>query len=481
MTVHPLKTNGTTSLNSGSIPLISPDLLAEIISTASDLALLINKAGIVQSVLTNRHHRTFGQLRHWEGRHIHAVLTEESVAKLDARLAQLHDAAPGVSLAVELNHAEDAAWEFPVRYSIHRLRPDDSVLMLGRDLRPIAEMQQKLVAAQMALERDYEAQREMDTRYRVLMEMTRDAIVLVSLATGRIADLNGAASALLGGSRAELVGAPVAQEFEGRRRGELLEQMNSLAVSDAPVAMDLLARRSQARLSVLPMVFRAAGERLLLCRMESAAQAAAVPDELGDNLSRLYHGGVDSVVFTDGAGVIRAANEPFLNLTDQPNQAAVRGRSLADFLARGAVDLRVLLENARRAGHVRLYATKLTTAFDGQVGVEISAVWLNDGPKAVMGLILRDASRAEAIVRRPGFGADENGASVAELVGSSTLREIVAETTDVVEKMCIETAVELTRNNRVAAAEMLGLSRQSLYVKLRKYGLLNRGDDRDDG
>ena len=41
-----------------------------------------------------------------------------------------------------------------------------------------------------------------------------------------------------------------------------------------------------------------------------------------------------------------------------------------------------------------------------------------------------------------------------------------------IEKMCIETAVELTRNNRVAAAEMLGLSRQSLYVKLRKYDIL---------
>jgi DNA-binding NtrC family response regulator len=53
----------------------------------------------------------------------------------------------------------------------------------------------------------------------------------------------------------------------------------------------------------------------------------------------------------------------------------------------------------------------------------------------------------------------------------------VAETTDVVEKMCIETAVELTRNNRVAASEMLGLSRQSLYVKLRKYGLLNKDGD----
>jgi DNA-binding NtrC family response regulator len=56
------------------------------------------------------------------------------------------------------------------------------------------------------------------------------------------------------------------------------------------------------------------------------------------------------------------------------------------------------------------------------------------------------------------------------------LKELVSATSDVVEKMCIETAVRLTGNNRVAAAEMLGLSRQSLYVKLRKYGLLNSSE-----
>ena len=64
--------------------------------------------------------------------------------------------------------------------------------------------------------------------------------------------------------------------------------------------------------------------------------------------------------------------------------------------------------------------------------------------------------------------------TLVELVGSATLKEIVSETTNVVEKMCIETAVSLTMNNRVAAAEMLGLSRQSLYVKLRKFDLLSR-------
>ena len=58
-----------------------------------------------------------------------------------------------------------------------------------------------------------------------------------------------------------------------------------------------------------------------------------------------------------------------------------------------------------------------------------------------------------------------------ELVGRVSLKELVVETTDMIEKLCIEAALELTQDNRAAAAEMLGLSRQSLYVKLRRYGL----------
>jgi len=126
---------------------------------------------------------------------------------------------------------------------------------------------------------------------------------------------------------------------------------------------------------------------------------------------------------------------------------------------------------------LRMYSTRIFTEFDGQVAVEISATYLNDRPKPGFVLVVRDATRAD-VMRRPGFNGSEDGMkSVMELVGSSTLRDIVGETTDVVEKMCIQTAVELTRNNRVAAAEMLGLSRQSLYVKLRKFGLLSKDDD----
>jgi transcriptional regulator PpsR len=214
----------------------------------------------------------------------------------------------------------------------------------------------------------------------------------------------------------------------------------------------------------------------MLCRIETTEHGARAQNETAENLERLFHEGVDAIVLLDDDGIVTAANDAFLKLTDSSHVANVRGRSMADFLARGSVDLRVLLDNTKRARQLRLYATKVLNEFNGQVPVEISATYLNDRPKPGYGLVIRDASRAE-ILRRTDMATGPDGMrSVIELVGSSTLKDIVAETTEVVEKMCIQTAVDLTRNNRVAAAEMLGLSRQSLYVKLRKFGLLAKED-----
>lgn len=462
-------------MTAGNLPMIAPDHLTEILASSADITLLVGPTLRIVSVLVNPAHRDFSQLSDWEGRALPDILTLESRRKLELRLADL-DAGRSASM-VELNHGSQHSWDFPIRYAMHRLGQDGSLLMLGRDLRPLAEVQQQLITAQLALERDYEAQREIDTRYRVLMEMTRDPVMLVSMSTGRIADLNPAAAILLGGTRPELVGSAVAQEFDGRRRGEFIEALANVAAIDAAGPVEVTARRSQRRVLVSPRLFRAAGERILLCLIDPADKQAKAADDLSENLQRLYHEGADGIVFADAEGVIRAANEAFLNLTDASGIAAVRGRSIADYLVRGHVDLRVLLDNVKRTGQLRLYATRLTTDFSGQIAVELSASWLNDRPNPVLVMVVRDASRADAL-RRAGTGMPDEGArSVMELVGSSTLRDIVAETTDVIEKMCIETALELTRNNRVAAADMLGLSRQSLYVKLRKFGLLNRDGD----
>jgi transcriptional regulator PpsR len=467
---------GTKYWSAGSIPLIAPELLGDIIASASDIAVVVSEEGRVLSIVMNPNHRSFGELGHWEGRDMRDFLTAECIDKFEHQL-RLTTSGKQTRGAAELNHTDARIWEFPIRYSFHPIGPDGAVLMLGHDLRPIAEMQQQLVKAQMALERDYETQREYDTRYRVLMNTTHDAMVFVSLGTGRISDLNNAAAQALGGTREELLGAAFAQEFDGRRKGEVMETLVSRALDEAAAPLELQARRSRRKLSVRSMLFRAAGERIMLCRMERQNDVEGISDELSTNLSALYQNGVDAIVFTDVQGTIRAANAAFLNLTDAAHASAVKGRSLGDFLARGGVDLKVLVENASRAGQMRMYATRMQSLVGTQVSVEVSATYLNDRAHPAIVFVIRDASRAEAM-RSPGMTVSDDAVrSVMELVGSATLKDIVAETTDVVEKMCIETAVELTRNNRVAAAEMLGLSRQSLYVKLRKFGLLHRGED----
>ena len=119
-----MTTDGRHLLNGGKLPLIAPDLLGEILATASDVALLVAPSRRVISVLVNPHHRSFGQLTDWEGAHLKDILTEESLRKVEARINEMHGARHGET-AVELNHADQTNWEFPVRYSMHRIGADD--------------------------------------------------------------------------------------------------------------------------------------------------------------------------------------------------------------------------------------------------------------------------------------------------------------------------------------------------------------------
>lgn len=473
----PMTSRGTKYWDSGAIPLIAPEILGDIIAQVADLGVVVSDAGIVLSVLNNPANESFKTLERWEGLDIRTTLTIESVSKFDARLAEFIAGAAFVR-PVELNHtAEGSRQEIPVRYSFHRIGPDGAILLLGRDLRPIAEMQQQLVQAQLSLERDYETQREYDTRFRVLMENTGEAIVFVSVESGQITEANAAAQMLLDRSGDQLINASLASLLDGRKRGDLVEQLAAQAISELGKATDVRLRNGDEPVTLMPTLFRAAGERVLMVRLLPASAAQATADDLDQNLRTLYLEGPEAIVFTSEGGDLISANDAFLDLIDVAQDSNVRGRSFADYLQRGSVDFKVMAENTARAGRMRNYTTKLAGEYGSPRTVEISVTKLIAGTEMIFAFVLRDANRAEASHSRPHPASDESMRSVAELVGSATLKEIVAETTNVVEKMCIETAVELTMNNRVAAAEMLGLSRQSLYVKLRKFNLIGRDGD----
>lgn len=473
-----MTSRGTKYWNSGAIPLIAPEILGDIIAQVADVGVVVSEDAKVLSVLVNPATKSFRGLDKWEGHDIRTFLTVESVRKFDGRLAEFLDR-DGTVRPIELNHADGSQlWGSPVRYSFHRIGPDGAILLLGRDLQPIADMQQQLVEAQLTLERDYEASRGFDTRFRVLMENTSDAVIFVSVHTGEIVEANSAAASLFDQPVEKSVGAKLQSLFDKKKSADIVETLAVQAVTPAKKPFTAQLADKGGSVEIHPTLYRASGERMLLCRLLPAGEAVTRDDDLRRNVLELYTEAPEAVVFVSEGGDILSANDSFLDLLHVGHDVSLRGRVFADYLQRGSVDFKVMAENATRAGRMRNYATKMAGDYGSPRPVEISVTKLTAGSKNVFAFVIRDASKIDPSAKSP-QPADDSMRSVIELVGSATLKDIVAETTNVVEKMCIETAIELTMNNRVAAAEMLGLSRQSLYVKLRKFDLLGRTPEDD--
>ncbi len=460
----------------GSVPIIEPEYLGSILAAASDIALFVKLDGNILSILVNESEKSLGNLSHWEGRDIHDFLTSESVEKLDVVINQI-SAGQSVMHSVELNHQDNAIWQFPVRYSIHRLGTQDAILMLGRDLRSIAETQQQLVKAQIAIERGYEDSRIIDAHFRMLMAHTRDAVVYVSIADGRIKEANTIAEETIGVSHGTLSDTEFSAYFKSYGQGGLIRGLVNATEQNPDSAISVELKSSLKSVRLYPSLFRSSGQRYLFCRLETEEDQVVKDSDLSKNLLALYQSGSDAIVFTQSNGIIEAANEGFLDLINAPSLPKVKGRSLASFLTRGQIDLAVMLDNVVRSGQMRIYATEVQNEFGAKLPVEVSVAKLGSASRPLAAFVIRDANRAEILRPQPNEAKRESGSNVAELVGSATLKEIVGETNDMIEKICIETALEITKNNRAAAAEMLGLSRQSLYVKLRRFNLVEKGQD----
>ena len=149
----------------------------------------------------------------------------------------------------------------------------------------------------------------------------------------------------------------------------------------------------------------------------------------------------------------------------------MRGESLGRWVGRTGVELSVLISTLRQRGSLRLFPTSLRCEHGLVTDVEISATMVRDSEEAYLGFTIRDVSRRQTADPRTTKELPRSAGQLSELVGRVPMKDIVGETTDLIEQLCIEAALDLTRDNRAAAAEMLGMSRQSLYVKLRRYGL----------
>ncbi len=462
---------------------LDAEAAATVIATAADVALVLNAQGIIQDLAFPRAELAseFTDAADWIGRSWADMLIEDSRPKVRALL----DEATGTTTSRwrQLNHRSASGSEFPILYSVVKIGANDRFVAVGRDLRTLATLQQRLVEAQVSMERDYSRLRHVETRYRILFQTSAEPVLVVDATTDKVVEANPAATRLFGDS----VGRMIGNGFPANLTSEGLQALRALSTSvrAGHGVEDLRLRLSESNLEfvVSTSLFRQAASAFYLVRFTPSHIQGVLPQPsvATARLAKFARNAPDGFVITDVEGRIQSVNTAFLQMAQLLTEDQPRGEELDRWLGRSDVDMRVVIANLRQHGSVHLFSTVLRGELGAMIDVEVSAISQLDDKEMSFGFAIRNVGRRLVATTGEQRVLSRSPEQLKDLIGRVPLKDIVRDTTDVIERLSIEAALELTGDNRAAAAEMLGLSRQSLYVKLRRFGLADGASESDDG
>jgi transcriptional regulator PpsR len=473
------------------------------VRASSDLALVLDAEGTILDVVIQGDDAAAQRVREWRGQSWAQTVSPDSRQKVEALLRDAQAAADAeTSRWRQVNHPMPDSEDFPLLYSAVRIADDTKggkgrFVAFGRDLRPTVALQRRLIDTQQAMERDYWRFREAETRYRHLLETSSEAVLIVDGSTQKVLEANPAARTMCGGLRAKLVGASLVTLFEttyGERLQDLLAAARSVGKQE-PVQARLVDTKADVTISA--SVFRQEEAAFVLVRISPAPTDAAGGKGAGASrrgaagtastsvrassweatLGAFVQNSPDGLVFCDASGKVFSANRAFLALAELSGEDQARGQQLDRWLGRTGVELGVLITNLRQRGTVGRFVTALRGEYGKEIEVEISAAQLGAPDNVVLAFAIRDIERRIKSESEAGSAMTRSVSELTELVGRTPLKDIVSETTDLIEQLCIEIALDMSNDNRASAALLLGLSRQSLYVKLRRYGLGSLGGE----
>lgn len=454
---------------------------SRMVKAASDIALILDEAGTIVDIAQQDADLPSDVTRSWLGRPWLQTVTIESRQKVEALLRDAL-AATTESRWRQVNHTGPEGDDLPLLYAAMGLGTavasgaagERRIVAFGRSLRSTVALQRRLVEAQQAMERDYWRFREAETRYRHLFQASSEAVLIVDVGSQRILEANPAARDLCGQGRAKLVGAALPTLFAATAAESLQALLAAARSVGRRDALRLTLADRHTEVTVGASVFRQDDSAFALVRLAAlplhpaAGSAAAQADGL---LQSFVHNSADALVFTDGHGRVLSANRAFAMLAQIGSDSELRGQMLDRWVGRTGVELGVLVANLRQRGTAGLFLTQVRSELGGSTDVEIAASVVQQGDETVLAFAIRNIERRLRSEQAAHSPITRSVGDLTELVGNVPLKEIVSETTDLIEQLCIETALQMTGDKRASAALLLGLSRQSLYVKLRRFGI----------
>lgn len=446
-----------------------PEAAAKLALIGGDISLVLDSQGVI--VGGSGDPEQFPDLENWIGRDWVDVVTIESKPKVMELMGAMREGHQ--QRWRQVNHPGPDA-DLPVRYALVGFENSDRCLALGRDMREEGGLQQRFLQAQQALERDYMRLRQAENRYRHLFDTVSEAVLVVEGETFRIRESNPAAHRLLKMSGADLQGSKLSGLFSRASRDALIGFLGSAASSSTVSPLVISLADDSNELTLKATSFRQRGKQFLLVRLLSEQRAdGAIAMPVLNVVERMP----DAFVLADSKMTIVTANAEFAELVGAASVDHLLGQSLADYIGRPGIDLELVKGQLAKHGVARNVSTVVgaTDGFEGEP-VELSAVQ-TDGENPHLGMVIRPVGRRIRDLPSASNELPRSVEQLTELVGRMSLKDIVRESTDLIERLCIEAALVHTSDNRASAAEILGLSRQSLYSKLHRHGLGNLVSD----
>jgi len=464
---------------SGWLGRLAPETAGSLITASSDIALVLDREGVIVDVSLGTPELRREDCRSWIGRPWTEVVSVESRPKVQDLLKGAADEA-AIQFR-ELNHPLPGGTDLPVRYSAMQVGQDGTIVALGRDLRNLAHLQQQLVEAQQAMEREYARLRMAETRYRMLFHLTSEPVVIVEATQLRVVEANPAAQQHLELPADKLTNTSILAGLAPESGEALQGMLRTVQATGRADETEIALASGGKRFRALASAFRQDQAGYLLIRLTPLAGEGSAGSGFESRILGLLEHLPDGFVVISPELKILEANRAFLDLAQLSSKHQALGEPLDMWLGRPGIDLQLLMVTLTEHGVVRNFNTIIRGQFGTVEEVEISAVPALGGSTPSYGFVIRSLGVRNALAGQRGRGLPRSVEHLTELVGRVSLRELVRETTDVIEKLCIEAALELSKDNRASAANMLGLSRQSFYAKLRRHGLGDLDDGEDDG
>jgi transcriptional regulator PpsR len=451
---------------------LDADVAARLIAASADVALIVDSKGFIRDMALEGDELSHDGAESWIGRRWIDTVTADSRSKVEELLSSAGRQA--VPHWRQVNHPSPRGLDVPVRYATVETGRQGMIVAVGRNLSAMSALQQRIVESQREMEAEYTRLRQAETRYRALFHNTSEAVLIVDLSTLKVVEANPAALQVTQRDQRKLVGRNFVELFHAKSAAEVQALLAELRVSPRGSNRQLRLADQDTESSISASLFRQEAGACIIVRIGAYNDAADGNVDIRSSASveKIVEALPDAFVVTDRDGRIVATNAAFLELVQLATEDQAKGQPIDRWVGRTSVDMSVLMANLREHHTMRRFNSVARGEFGASEDVEISAVSaLNSNPPSI-GLVLRRIERRDNAVGQGGTAVlSRSVEQMTELVGRVPLRDLVRETTDIMERMCIEAALQLTKDNRASAAEMLGLSRQGLYMKLRRYGI----------